>query len=487
MSFPENFLWGGSISAAQVEGGWNEGGKSPVQIDYAGPAEGIGARPVYYRAADGSRGVMRQFDHLPEGASYELFDDVSYTNHEASDFYHRWREDLALFAEMGFTTFNTTVSWARIYPRGVAGGVNEEGVRFYRDAFTEARRLGMDPVITLYKYDEPVYFEETYGGWENRAMIDEFVAFARTCFSEFRGLVDKWITFNEINILMMFDSGDANRVLETHNQMVAAARAVQAAHEIDPAIRVGCMVCGQCSYAYTCDPADVLANDQAQQERFFYCADTMVRGRYPSWAKRVQEKHGVPGGLAVSQEDADDLMAGRADFLAFSYYSSAVVTTHELDAEQVAGNLSTSVRNPYLTASEWGWQMDPVGFRHYLNVLNDRYDVPLFDVENGLGAADELVVEDGERRVHDPYRIDYLRSHIQNLKAAIEEDGVDIFGYTTWGPIDLVAFSTGQMKKRYGFIYVDRHDDGAGDFSRVRKDSFWWYQRVIATNGEDLG
>ena len=280
MSFPKNFLWGGSISAAQVEGGWDEGGKSPVQVDFAGPADGIGLRPVYYRAADGSRGVMRQFEHLPEGARYELFDDVSHTNHDAVDFYHRWREDLALFAEMGFTTFNTTVSWARIYPRGVAGGVNQEGVEFYRDIFTEARRLGMDPVITLYKYDEPVYFEETYGGWENRAMIDEFVAFATTCFEEYRGLVDKWLTFNEINEPMKFDPHDPRRIVETHHQMVAAARSVIAAHQIDPAIRVGCMIAGQFCYAYTCDSADVLAAGEAMQDGFYYCADTMVRGRY---------------------------------------------------------------------------------------------------------------------------------------------------------------------------------------------------------------
>ncbi len=486
MAFPKNFLWGTSISAAQVEGGWDEGGRSPVQIDYAGPDAGIGLRPIYYRAADGSRGVMTQFQRLPEGASYELFDDISYTNHEASDFYHRWREDLDLFAEMGFTTFNTTVSWARIYPHGVAGGVNQEGVAFYRQVFSYARELGMDPVITLYKYDEPTYIELTYGGWENPAVIDEFVTFATTCFSEYRGLVDKWLTFNEINIIMMFYPEDGTRVAEVHNQMVASAKSVLAAHEIDPAIKVGCMIAGQCSYPYTCDPADALANEQAMQERFFYCGDTMVRGRYPSWAPRVWAQHNA-GDFSVSDEDARILAEGTVDFMAFSYYSSSIVTTHELNADEVAGNLSTSVKNPYLKASEWGWQMDATGFRYFLNRMNDRYDVPLFDVENGLGAIDELVVEDGVERVHDPYRIDYLRDHIRALKAAIEEDGVDIFGYTTWGGLDLVAFTTGQMRKRYGFIYVDRDDDGSGDLHRARKDSFFWYQRVIASNGEDLG
>ena len=484
MAFPSKFLWGGSISAAQVEGGWNEGGKSPVQIDYAGPDAGIGLRPIYYRAADGSRGVMQQFDSLPEGASYELFDDIDYTNHEASDFYHHWEEDIRLFGEMGFTTFNTTISWARIYPHGVQGGVNQEGVEFYRKVFTLARELGMDPVITLYKYDEPVYFEQTYGGWTNRAMIDEFVTFAKTCFSEYRGLVDKWLTFNEINVLTHFRNTGEN-LIKIHNQMVASARSVVAAHEIDPSLSVGCMIAGMCIYPYTCDPADVLASYRAFQDGFAYCADTMVKGRYPRFAKRLWDEFGLDA--SAFAEDARNLMAGKADFLAFSYYSSGVVTTHETsDEEQLGGNLMSSVRNPYVKASEWGWQMDPTGYRYFLNVLNDRYDVPLFDVENGLGALDTLVVEDGVERVHDPYRIDYLRDHIKNLRAAIDEDGVDIFGYTTWGPIDLVAFTTGQMKKRYGFIYVDRNDDGTGDLHRVRKDSFWWYAKAIASDGRDL-
>ena len=483
MAFPKNFLWGGSISAAQVEGGWDEGGKSPVQIDYAGPDAGIGLRPIYYRAADGSKAVMQQFDCLPEGASYELFDDVDYTNHEASDFYHRWKGDLDLFAEMGFTTFNTTVSWARIYPHGVAGGVNKEGVEFYRQVFAYARELGMDPVITLYKYDEPTYIELTYGDWTNRAVIDEFVTFATTCFAEYQGLVDKWLTFNEINVLTHFRDIPENYV-KIHNQMVASARSVLAAHEIDPNIKVGCMIAGMCIYPLTCDPEDVFAAYKAFQDGFSYCADTMVRGAYPDFAARLWAEKGVD--TSTFAQDADVLAAGTSDFLAFSYYSSSVVTTHDVEAN-LSGNLVSSVKNPYIEASDWGWQIDPKGYRYFVNVLNDRYDVPLFDVENGLGAIDELVTEDGEERVHDPYRIDYLRRHIQNLKAAVEEDGVRLFGYTTWGPIDLVAFTTGQMKKRYGFIYVDRNDDGTGDLHRVRKDSFFWYQRVLASNGEDLG
>ena len=483
MAITSKFLWGGSISAAQIEGGWNEGGKSPVQIDYAAPAQGTEPRLIHFRNADGTRGTMRQFEHLPEGARYELFDDVSYTNHEASDFYHHWEEDIRLLGEMGFTTFNTTVSWARVYPHGVQGGVNREGVEFYRKVFTLARELGMDPVITLYKYDEPVWMEETYGGWTNRAMIDEFVTFAKTCFTEYKGLVDKWLTFNEINVIIQLP--ESYRLTELHNQMVAAARVTKAAHEIVPGSKVGCMVAGMCAYPYTCDPADVLATYQEFQHGFGYCADTMVFGAYPRYARRVQRAHGCE--LDVSARDAKDLLEGKADFLAFSYYASMAMTTHADDLEMTSGNLIGGVKNPYVVESEWGWPMDPTGFRYLLNFLADRYRVPLLDVENGLGAKDELVVEDGVERVHDPYRIDYLRAHIENLRTAVEEDGVDIFGYTTWGPIDLVAASTGQMSKRYGLIYVDMDDEGNGDCHRVRKDSFWWYQKVCRSNGADLG
>lgn len=479
MSFPENFLWGGSISATQAEGAWDEGGKSPVQVDYGDPGTTSSIRRIHYRKADGTRGTMTQFEHLPEGASYELFDDVRYTNHTAIDFYHRYKEDIALFAEMGFKTFNTTISWARIYPRGTEGGVNKEGLAFYRGVFEECRKYGIDPVITLYKYDEPTYFDEAFGGWKDRRMIDEFAAFAKTCFIEYKDLVNKWLTFNEINVLAYIQHGAA-LYTELHHQMVAAARAVKAAHEIDPNIKVGCMVAGLCSYPLTCDPEDVIANYEQFQDGFCYYADTMVRGHYPPYAPRIWKKAGVS--LNITEQDKADLLEGKADFLAFSYYSSTVTTTHRDELERTAGNLSGGVKNPYLKASDWGWQMDAVGFRYFLHVLNDRYQVPLFDVENGLGAYD-TVESDGS--VHDDYRIAYLRDHIRNMKQAVEE-GVNLFGYTTWGPIDLVSFSTGQMDKRYGFIYVDRNDKGEGDLHRSKKDSFYWYKKVIASNGEDL-
>ena len=483
MAIPDKFLWGGSISAAQCEGGWDEGGKSPVQVDFGDPGSTTDIRWIHYLNADGTRGKMRQFEHLPKGAKYQLFDDIRYTNHVGIDFYHRYKEDIALFAELGFTTFNTTISWAIIYPHGVEGGVNQEGVEFYRNIFKECRKYGIDPVITLYKYDEPVYLEETYGDWTNREMIHQFVEFARVCFSEYKGLVDKWLTFNEINILLHFDGKEGKQFVfeELHNQMVAAAKAVKVAHEIDKNISVGCMIAGFCSYPYTCDPEDVIENYKQFQEKFAYCADTMVRGYYPSYAKRIWKQNNVV--LDISEEDKKDLIEGKSDFLAYSYYMSNVVTTHKDAGEALDGaGTSANLKNPYLTASDWGWQIDPTGYEYFLHVLNDRYQVPIFDVENGLGAYDK-VEEDGS--IHDDYRINYHRSHIKSLMKAREE-GVNIFGYTSWAPIDLVSFTTGQMDKRYGFIYVDMDDEGKGDLHRSKKDSFYWYKKVIESNGQNL-
>ena len=304
------------------------------------------------------------------------------------------------------------------------------------------------------------------------------MAFASLCFKEYKDLVNKWLTFNEINILM--ERNDSSKYIQLHHQMVAAARSVKAAHAIDPGMKVGCMIAGMCSYPLTPDPKDVLANYKQFQDRFCYCADTMIRGHYPSYASRLWKEDHVT--FEITDQDKEDLLEGKSDFLAFSYYTSMVVTTHKGDHEMTGGNIMGGVKNDYLEASAWGWQMDPVGYKYFLHLLYDRYQVPLFDVENGLGAFDK-VDEDG--KIHDEYRINYHRAHIQNLREAVEE-GVDIFGYTSWGPIDLVSFGTGQMDKRYGFIYVDMNDKGEGDMRRLRKDSFFWYQKVIRSNGENL-
>ena len=489
MAFPENFLWGTSISAEQAEGAWNEGGKSPVQVDYAASGSTKARRKVLYVNADGSRGEMGTFGHLPEGAHYELFNDVHYANHVASDFYHHWKEDIHLFAEMGFTTFNTSIAWSRIFPYGIEGGINKEGVEFYRNVFVEARKLGMDPLITLYKYDEPVCLETKYGGWSNRSMIDEFVEFARVCFTEYDGLIDKWMTFNEINVLLAIktirpDGVDLQlRYEELHNQMVAAARVTKLAHELNKKNKVGCMICGLCSYPLTPDPEDVMATYKMFQEIFCYCADTMVRGHYPSYAPRMWRDDKVA--IDISKEDKKELFEGKADFLGFSYYMSNCITTHKDRSVKSDGNVFMGNINPYLKASDWGWQIDPTGLKYFLHFIYDRYQIPLFVAENGIGAYDAVEIQNGKEVIHDQYRIDYFRRHIKAMKEAVEE-GVDLFGYTTWGGLDLVSAASGQLDKRYGMIYVDINDKGEGDLHRTRKDSFYWYKKVIESNGEDL-
>ena len=487
MGFPNNFLWGGSISAAQIEGAWNEGGKSPVAVDYCTAGSTTGMREIWYLDKDGQRAHQRweAVGVLPQGAKYQLFDDLHYTNHVASDFYHHYKEDIALMAEMGYTTFNTSISWARIYPYGIKGGINQEGVDFYRNVFEECRKYGMDPVITLYKYDEPVSLNEQYGGWTNRKMIDEFVEFARVCFSEYKDLVNKWMTFNEINIIMPGDDTPKDiaqrNLIYLHHQLVAAAKATIVAHEMDANLKVGAMICGNMAYPLTPDPKDAFARYKKFQDFFCYSADTQVRGEYPSFAQRVWKEWDID--LNISVEDKAILKAGKADFLGFSYYASGVVTTHTTDENDITGgNVLGTVKNPYLEANAWGWQIDPLGFKHFLHIINDRYQVPLFDVENGIGLIEK---EDEDGICHDPARIDYHRRHIQAMKEAVEE-GVNLFGYTTWGCIDLVSAGTGQYAKRYGFIYVDRHDDGTGTFARSKKDSFDWYKHVIETNGEEL-
>ncbi len=489
MSFPVNFLWGGDISATQIEGGWNEGGKSPVEPDYYLGGNKNKLRYAYYQTEDGQIGQVMQYSgQLPKGAKYILKEGENYPNHYASDFYHHYKEDIAMLAEMGFKALNLTISWARILPHGIDGGVNQEGIEYYRDVFKELKKYQIEPIVTMYKYDMPAFYVTDLGGWSNRLLIDEFVEFNRICLQEYQGLVKYWITFNELNVLKMFMDGnpkmtqdDKQRIFEeSHNQMVAAAKVVKMAHEINQTYKVGCMIAGQCVYPFTCDPQDVHLAQKKMQDNFYFFGDTMARGKYPSFSQRVFDEYGVQ--LHVSQEDKKILNEGKADFFAFSYYMSSCATTHQDKTELTNGNLSLGAKNPYLDATEWGWQIDPTGLKFYLHELYDRYQIPLLIVENGMGAIDQLE-EDGT--IHDPYRIEYHQKHIQKMKEAIEE-GVDLIGYTMWSCIDLVSFSTGELRKRYGFIYVDVNDEGQGSMKRYRKDSFYWYQKVIASNGENL-
>ena len=488
MSFSKDFLWGGDISANQAEGAWDEGGKSPNESDYTTVGTKDRPRMIFYRMPDGTVGSTPMFQRdIPEGAVYILKDGESYPNHKASDFYHRYKEDIALFAEMGFKALNLSLSWARILPGGRKCGPNPEGIAFYRAVLEELKKYGIEPIVHLYKYDMPAFYMEKHGGWSNRILIDEFKAFAKICFEEFGGLVKYWNTFNEINVLqvmamMQREPGKVKRFYqELHHELVASAEVIAMGRAMNPEFRFGCMCAGITPYPMTCDPKDQLLCQSTQQNLFFYAADTFVRGAYPTFAKRLWNELGIT--LDITDEDRKILKEGTVDYLSFSYYMTSVCTIHREDTnDMTGGNLTTGMRNPYLEYSDWDWAMDPDGLKYFLHQLWDRYQIPLINIENGLGAADVLE-EDGS--VHDPYRIDYHRRHIQAMKEAVEE-GVHLFGYTTWGCIDLIAYSTGEMSKRYGFIYVDADDYGNGSYRRYKKDSFAWYAKCIETNGEDL-
>lgn len=484
MSFPKNFLWGGDISAAQCEGAWDRDGRGPTETDYmtvGGPGR---PREITYQNPDGSFGRVPVMitGKLPEGARYAIEPGVHYPNHEAIDHYHHMEEDIAYFGEMGFKALNLTISWARIYPKGSKNGVNPEGVAFYRRELEECRRWGIEPIVTLYKYDMPVWYIEEMGGWDSRALIDEFVEFARVCFEEYKDLVKYWITFNEINIEVMIARSPSDmkaNLIRLHHQLVASAKAVRLAHEINPACQVGSMNCGVTTYPLTCDPEDQYANLAHKQEIFYYSSDTQARGYYPSYAKRIWRQCGIDGSLFDA--DREILREGKADYFAFSYYSTNCWTVHIEDAEQTGGNIAGGAKNPYLKASDWGWQIDATGLKTMLHELYDRYQMPLLIVENGLGAHDTL---EADGSVHDPYHVEYMAAHIRAMSEAVDE-GVDLIGYTMWSCIDLCAASTGQVSKRYGFIYVDMDDEGNGTMKRYKKDSFYWYKRVIESNGEE--
>lgn len=486
--FPKDFLWGGATAANQCEGGWNEGGKGLAESDTRTAGSLTEPRYITYIDKDGNPGKMKAFGKLPEGAHRAVLEGFNYPYHEAIDFYHHYKEDIALFAEMGFKVFRMSIAWTRIFPNGDEEKPNQAGLDFYRNVFLELKKYNIEPLVTIYHYDLPLYLEEEYGGWKNRELIKFFDRYTETLFKEYKGLVKYWLTFNEINSIMMmkdlFPNYPKDKVKEDfqllHNEFVASARAVKRAHQIDSNYVVGCMIAGGPSkYPLTCDPKDVLLTQHMLQENTYYSSDVMVRGEYPFYAKRIWDKYGIE--LDCTLEDVEDLKNGCVDMITFSYYSTGCATTHEY-TEKAGGNLDMGPKNPYLKYSEWGWSLDPEGLRYSLNEFYARYQKPLMIVENGLGAVDTL--EEGNV-VHDPYRIAYFREHVKAMKDALG-DGVNLIGFTPWGCIDLVSASTGEMKKRYGFIYVDKNNDGSGTLERYKKDSFYWYQKCIKSNGEDL-
>jgi 6-phospho-beta-glucosidase len=469
MSFPENFLWGGATAANQCEGAWQKDGKGESTADHM---------------TGGSRTKPRRFTRAIEDGAY-------YPSHEAIDHYDRYEEDIRLFGEMGFKVYRMSINWTRIYPNGDDEQPNRQGLEHYRKVFELCRSLGIEPLVTLSHYEFPYALTKKWNGWADRRTIDCFVKY--------------WLTFNEINIGLMgfgdtmslgmmpeqdgptFGANtkrtpeqESRTLTALHHQFVASAKTVIAGRKINPDFRFGCMIAGNYVYPYTCNPADGMAAWKQMQLANFYCGDVQVRGEYHPLTQELLTSRGAH--ITMEEGDKAILKEGCVDFYSFSYYMSSCASTDPEVLAKAAGNFSLGVKNPYLASSEWGWQIDPTGLRLYLDEVYNRYKVPVMVVENGLGAND-VVEPDGS--IHDTYRIDYLRQHIKAMGQAIE-DGTEVMGYTTWGCIDLVSASTGEMAKRYGFIYVDKDNDGKGTLARRRKDSFAWYKKVIASNGKDL-
>lgn len=470
--FSEDFLWGASTSANQVEGGWKEGGK------------GISVMDV--QACGGKFGRIET-----DG----ILDGYNYTSHTAADFYHHYKEDIAMMGEMCLTAFRMSIAWTRIYPNGIEDEPNEEGLKFYDNVFQELANYKIEPIVTISHY-EPPYALALQGGWSNREMIDHYLTYCKTIFERYKNVVKYWITFNEINcstvpygimtacgVNMTFTdpkNTEQLRYQSLHHQFVANALAIQLGHKINPTFKIGCMLAVTQNYPLTCHPNDMLLAQQTNQVQNFFCGDVIVHGHYPNYMERYFKQKNIT--IEKGIHDDEILKEGIVDYIAFSYYCSSCVGNDE-NAQKVSGNLLSGLKNPYLQESDFGWLIDPVGLRYTLNEFYDRWHKPLMIVENGLGAYDTLTED---FKVHDDYRIEYLRQHIQTLSDAISIDGIEVLGYMPWSALDLIALSTGNIEKRYGFIYVDVDNQQQGTFKRYRKDSFYWYKKVIESNGEKL-
>ena len=466
--FPENFLWGGAIAANQCEGAVLEDGKKWSEADAM--ANGVFRDPI-----------------IPPPEKY--------LKKTAIDFYHRYKEDIALFAELGFKVFRFSLSWSRIFPDGEETTPNQAGLDFYDKVLDELDKYHIVPLVTISHYEMPLNLSVKYGGWKNRKLIDFYLHYAETVYNHYKGRVNYWITFNEINMiihapfngggLLPDESGEVSlndMYMASHHQLVASARATKLAHKIDPKNQVGCMIAGAPVYPLTSNPNDSIAALWKDRKQSFF-ADVHCRGYYPSYIFRYFEENNIS--FEITEQDKEDLK-DTVDFVSISYYSSDCATSDESKVVKARGNIASAIKNPYLTKNEYGYQIDPVGLRFILNQLYDRYQLPIFIVENGVGARDQLVKdEDGNYTVYDIYRMDFLKQHLLQVLEAIH-DGVNVLGYTSWSPIDMVSQSECSIEKRYGYIYVDMNDQGEGSLARYKKQSFGWYQKVIATNGESL-
>lgn len=465
-----NFLWGGAMAANQCEGAYDVGGKGLSIMDVM---------------TEGSKDRKRlRTDGIVEGNYYP--------NHDGVKFYYHYKEDIKLMAEMGFKCFRTSIAWTRIFPKGDETEPNEEGLKFYDNVFDECLKYGIEPLVTISHYEMPLHLVNEYGSWRNRKLVDFYMNFCKVIFNRYKDKVKYWLTFNEINAIEFMpymtsgieirEDEEREKVVfqAAHHQLVASAKAVKLAHEINSEMKVGCMTLFGLNYPKTCHPDDVFAAED-RNNHFTSIPDVQVKGYYSKNYLNYLKAHGVQ--IIMEADDEKVLMEGKVDFCSFSYYSTLVAGAKREGDPKAEGNVIGGIKNPYLESSEWGWQMDPVGLRTTLNYLYNRYQIPLFIVENGLGAHDEL--EEGNI-INDDYRINYMRRHLEEMKKAVEIDGVELMGYTCWGCIDLVSAGTGEMKKRYGLVYVDKDDKGNGTYARYKKKSFYWYKRVIQSNGEEL-
>ena len=484
-TFPEGFLWGGATAANQVEGGWKEGGKGISVSDCARSHLDVDVTDYHAQNKVTSEDIEK---------ALATDDEVYYPKRHGSDFYHHYKEDIKMFAEMGFKVYRLSIAWSRIFPNADDPEPNEEGLKFYDNVFDECLKYGIEPLVTMSHYEPPINLVLKYNGWYNRKTIDMFVRFVETICKRYKDKVKYWLTFNEVDSMIRhpyttgglvedrFPGKNFEEVIfqSMHHQFVASALATKICHEIIPDSKVGCMLTKLTYYPYTCKPEDVLAAQQRMRSTYCY-SDTQVFGEYPAYLLSHFENKGIH----IVRETGDDeiMKAYPVDFVSFSYYMSSCEAADTSGLDVTPGNTILAVKNPYVPSSDWGWQIDPIGLRISMVDLYDRYRKPLFIVENGLGAVDK-VEEDGT--INDQYRIDYLKAHMKAMLDAIELDGVECMGYTSWGCIDLISESTKQMSKRYGYIYVDCDDYGKGTYKRIPKKSFYWYKDVIATNGASL-
>lgn len=487
-TFPEHFLWGGATAANQFEGGWKEGGKGPSVSDVAKFTD-----PKEMKDLLDVHGLCDITDEQIKEA-LETNDEVFYPKRHGIDFYHHYKEDIALLAGMGFKVYRMSIAWSRIFPKGDEEVPNEEGLAFYDRVFDECLKYNMQPLVTMSHYEPPLYLATEYNGWYNRKTIDFFVRYVDVITKRYKDKVKYWLTFNEIDSIIrhpfmtggLIESRFKKEQFEEveyqamHHQFVASALAVKITHENIPDAKVGCMLTKLTYYPYSCRPEDVLKERETMRQIYCY-SDTQVYGEYPRYLLNMYKNKGFY--IKMSEEDLRIMKDYPVDFISFSYYSSSCVAENEEGLTMTSGNTQTAIKNPYIPSSDWGWQIDPIGLRISLIDLYDRYRKPLFIVENGLGARDQIE-EDGS--INDDYRIDYLKKHMIQMYHAIKDDGVELMGYTTWAPIDLVSNSTNQMSKRYGFIYVDVDDYNRGSYKRIKKKSYDWYKKVIETNGESL-